>query len=58
MCLVQKIDKYISDMNNLIILFYFFDYLKKNIYLRKIITLESTNGNVSKKDNRKRKNEE
>lgn len=50
MCLVQKIDKYISDMNNLII--------KKKIYLRKIITLESTNGNVSKKDNRKRKNEE
>lgn len=47
MCLVQKIDKYISDMNNLIIL--------KKIYLRKIITLESTNGNVSKKDNRKRK---
>ena len=48
MCSVQKIDKYIFDMNNLII-------KKKNTYLRKIITLESMNGNVSKKDNRKRR---
>lgn len=42
MCLVQKIDKYISDMNNLIILFYFiFLIILKKTYIGEKLLLWS-----------------